>query len=97
MAGPPAFFTATTRSLVGTDLGGVIRATDFACVTGALDALDLLLGATGPADRLALGQEEVTAVAVLDLDDVAGDADLVNGAGENELHDALPNQRAVEA
>jgi len=59
--------------------------------------MDLLLVNAGPNILLALGQEKVLDLAVLDLDDIAGDTDLVNGAGENELHNALPNQRAVEA
>src|SRR5690606_24005440 len=53
---------------LGPDLGGVLDATDLTGVAGTLDALDLLLVALGPADGLALGQEVVAAVAVLDLD-----------------------------
>ena len=56
------------------DLVGVLGAADLASQLGALDGRDLLLGALGGDDGLALRQQEVAAVAVTNLDDVAGSA-----------------------
>jgi hypothetical protein len=76
----------------------VLDATDLAGVARTLDSEDLLLRALAPRKSVALGQEEVTAVAGLHVDDVAGDADLVHGGGQDELHVAvLLSQRAVDA
>ena len=54
------------------DLVGVVLVADRARGAGLLDRLDGLLAATGPADRDVAREEVVTAVAVLDLDHVAG-------------------------
>ena len=64
-------------------------------VARALDLHDLLLGALGPGDGGAARDEEVAAVAVGDLDDVAGQAEPGDLTGEDELH-GRPPQRAVE-
>ena len=82
---------------LGADLLRVLNAADLAGVAGTLDAFDLFLGTAGPDDGLALRDEVVAAVAVADLDDVPGDAELVDGAGQNELHQGSSDQRAVEA
>nr|BFE66976.1 hypothetical protein GCM10020092_002770 [Actinoplanes digitatis] len=54
------------------DLVGLAQVADLAGVAGPLDDRDLLLGALGPRNREALRKQVVAAVAVLDLDDVAG-------------------------
>ena len=76
-------------------LGGVVVA-DRARSAGLLDGLDGLLAATGPADRHAARDEVVAAVAVLDLDDVAGGAEAVDLLHEDELHVAISRQRPVD-
>ena len=60
------------RLELGLDLLRVADVLDLADLAGPLDGRDLRLGALGPADRVAAGHEVVAAVAVLDLDDVAG-------------------------
>src|SRR5690349_4858788 len=57
---------------------GVLVAADLAGQARALDAPDLLLGAAGSDNRLALRKQEVPAVAVTDLDDVTRRAELVD-------------------
>src|SRR5690606_20346232 len=71
--------------LAGDFLGGA----DVADLTGGArlaDGLDLALGAAGPAHGVAARDEVVAAVAVLDLDDVAGGAEAGDLVGEDELH-----------
>ena len=63
---------------------------DLAGVTRTLDALDLLLRALGPRDRVVAGQQEVAGVTVTDLHDVAGDAEVLHGCSEDELHLQIP-------
>ena len=75
---------------------GGLDVADRASVAGALDRVDLLLATAGPADREAARDEEVAAVAVLDLDDVAGGPEAVDLVGEDELHGVLLPQRAVD-
>ena len=57
------------------DLAGVVEVADLADLAAAPDRLELLLAATGPCDREAAGHQVVAAVAVLDLDHVAGGAE----------------------
>src|SRR4029450_6535250 len=54
-----------------------------------------LLRALGPKDREALREQVVTAVAVLDLDDVAGGAEAPHLLSEGDLHLGASPQRAV--
>ena len=68
---------------------------DLAGVASPLDLSDLLLGALAPQDGGATGYEEVSALAVGDLDNVAGEAKTRDLARQYELHDMAP-QRAVE-
>jgi hypothetical protein len=75
--GPPAAFTASATSA---------EVADLAHLASALDLSDLLLAATGPVDGETAGEEVVTAVAVLDLDHVAGGAQSGDVLGEDELH-----------
>ena len=75
-----------SSSIWGAELLRVFDAADLTGVAGAFDALDLFLGATRPDNGLALRDEVVAAVAVADLDDVSCDAELVDGAGQNEFH-----------
>ena len=84
------------RLQLGLDLAGVAEVADLAGVAGPLDLGDLLLGALGPVDRRAARHQVVAAVAVGDLDDVAGAAEAGDLAGQDELHRARPPQRAVE-
>ena len=76
---PPVPARAVSETLqrleLGLDLLGVPEVADLPGRTGPLDRADLLLAALGPGDREALRQQVVTAVAVLDLDDVAGRAE----------------------
>jgi len=69
---------------------------DLARVARALDLHDLLLGALGPGDGSTARHEEVAAVAVGDLDDVAGQAEAGDLTGKDELHSLASDQRAVE-
>src|SRR5690242_10605072 len=78
------------------DLARVAEVADLSRVARALDLADLLLGALGPGDRCTSGDEEVAAVAVSNLDDVAGEAEARDFAGEDELHCLASVQRAVE-
>ena len=56
---------------------------------------DLLLGALGPRDREALREQVVAAVAVLDLDHVAGGAEAGHLLSQDDLHVGASSQRAV--
>jgi hypothetical protein len=60
------------------------------------DLADLPLGALAPGDGLAARHQEVAAVAVGDLDDVAGLPEPGHLTGEDELHVPVSSQRAVE-
>src|SRR5689334_5007097 len=80
---------------LGLDLVGLAQVADLAGLAGPLDDDDLLLGALAPLDREALRQQVVAAVAVLDLDDVAGGAETRHLLGEDDLHVPDPPQRAV--
>src|SRR4051812_44068856 len=77
-------------------LVGVLGAADLARQLGALDGGNLLLGALSGDDRLALRQQEVTAVAIAYLDDVAGSAQVGHVGSENQLHELSLPYRAVE-
>ncbi len=81
---------------LGLDLVGVVVVADRAAGASRLDRVDLLLAATGPADRDVARDEVVAAVAVLDLDDVAGRTEAVDLLGEDELHVVDSSQRPVE-
>ncbi|CAA0016329.1 Uncharacterised protein [Klebsiella oxytoca] len=52
---------------------------------GSLDGLNLLLATLGPGQSEAAGQQEVTCVTVLDLDDVASSTETGDFVGQNEL------------
>jgi hypothetical protein len=78
------------------DLAGVVVVANGPRGACLLDRLDGLLPAAGPADRHATGDEVVAAVAVLDLDDVAGGTETVDLLGQNELHRVSPSQRPVD-
>jgi hypothetical protein len=62
---------------------------------GAPDRVDLLLGAPRGDDRHLARQQVVAAVAVLDLDDVAGRAQVGHVGREDDLH-GPSSYRAVE-
>jgi len=64
----------------------VIDAADLAGAARALDLRHLLLAALGPGNRQAPGDEVVAAVAVLDLDHVAGRTQAGDLLREDELH-----------
>ena len=72
------------------DLVGVAEVANLAAGTRPLDRVDLLLGTLGPRDREALGQQVVAAVAVLDLDNIAGSAKVGHLIGKDDLHEAPP-------
>src|SRR5690606_32478630 len=81
--------------LLGDLLGGA-EVADRPRLAGLADRGDLGLRAAGPADRVPARQQVVAAVAVLDLNHVAGRAEAGDLVGENELH--IPEtscQRAV--
>ena len=82
---------------LGLDVLGVVLVAHRAGGAGRLDRLDGLLAAAAPADAEATGDEVVAAVAVLDLDHVAGGAESVDLLGQDELHvfSSLP-QRPVD-
>ena len=80
---------------LGLDLLGVVLVAHGARGAGLLDRLDGLLAAAGPAHGQAAGHEVVAAVAVLDLDHVAGGAEAVDLLGQDELHVDSP-QRPVD-
>src|SRR5262249_25423634 len=63
------------RLQLAADLLGVAQVADLPGAAGPLDRGDLLLAALGPRDREAARHQVVTAVAVTDLDDVAGRAE----------------------
>ena len=52
---------------------------------GSLDGLNLLLATLGPGQSEAAGQQEVTCVTVLDLDDIASSTETGYFVGQNEL------------
>ena len=79
------------------DLLGLLLGVDLLGLAGAGDVLDLGLSTARPLDGVVLRQQKVTAVTVLDLNDVTGDTELGHRSSENELHVFLPSQRAVEA
>ena len=87
--------TGAASSLALISLGVVVVA-DRARGAGGLDRLDGLLAAAGPADAEATRDEVVAAVAVLDLDDVAGGAEAGDLLGQDELHRLGSSQRAVD-
>src|SRR3954464_3394966 len=60
------------------DLVRVVEIADRASVTGTLDRDDLLLASAAPRQCHTAGDEEVPAVAVLHLDDVAGSAKAID-------------------
>ena len=64
----------------------VVHTSDFARCTAALDAVNLLFGTACPADRKSPRHEIVAAVTVLDLDNVARRAQVVNGSSQDEFH-----------
>ena len=53
--------------------------------TGSLDGLNLLLATLGPGQGEVAGQQVVTCVTVLDLDDVASGTETGYFVGQNEL------------
>ena len=95
---PAAFaLTVTVQAAqLGCDLAGVPEVADLARLAGPTDRVDLLLRAAGGHDRQPARKQVVAAVAVLDLDDVAGRAEIGHVTGEDELHDVPSPQRAVE-
>jgi hypothetical protein len=62
-------------------------------LTSAADLRDLLLGAAGGQNGHSLRDEVIASVAVLDLDEVTGTAEIADFLSENELHPEP--QRAV--
>src|SRR6185312_3233247 len=70
----------------GLDLVGVLEVADLLGVAGATDVVGLLLRAAGRDDRQATRQQEVAAVAVLDLDGLADGTEVVYVGSQNELH-----------
>src|SRR5699024_9369847 len=64
----------------------VLLVADNAISLGTLDVLDLLLCAAARNDGVAAWQQVVTSVTSLDFNDVAGDTELVNGGGADQLH-----------
>src|SRR6478735_6402388 len=80
---------------LGLDLLGVVEVADLAARARGPDGLDGALAALGPADPETAGDQEVAAVAVLHLDDVAGAAETGDLLSQDELH-VQPPQRAVD-
>ena len=68
------------------DLLSLLLGLDLLSLTGASDVLDLGLSTARPLDGVILRQQVVTAITVLDLDDVTGDTELGHRSSENELH-----------
>ena len=69
------------------NLACVIQVANLSCFLCALNSFDLLLSAAGSNNCVAARKQVVTSVASLDLYDVAGDTELVNVGGEDQLHD----------
>ena len=78
------------------DLACVVQVANFASFLGALDALNLLLSAAGSHDGQAAGKQVVTSVAVLNLNNFASGAEVLNGSGEDQLHDPCLSIELVE-
>ena len=80
------------------DLTGLLEVVHGARVTGGLDGLDLLGRTLAPPDGEVAGQQVVAGVSVLDLDDVAGLAEVRDLVREDELcHDpVLSAQRPLD-
>src|SRR4051794_18936560 len=95
----PATVTGSHRQLEGGVLKprldglGVVEVTDLATGPGGFDRLDGPLAASGPADREATWNEEVPAVAVTNLDDVAGGSEPADFLGQDELHSSVSSAR----
>ena len=86
----PAVFTGKRHGAQAVDGGlelvGVLQVAHGLGLAGATDVVGLTLRATGGRDGQATGQQVVTAVAVLDLDGVAGGTQVVDLCGENQFH-----------
>ena len=86
----PAVFTAQrdrAQALEGRlDFVGVLEVAHLLGLAGAADVVHLLLRAARCDDRQAARKQEVAAVAVFDLDGVAGGTEVVDVGGQNELH-----------
>ena len=78
------------------DLTCVIQVANLASFLGALDALNLLLCAAGSHDGQAARKQVVTSVAVLNLNNFASGAEVLNGSGEDQLHDPCLSIELVE-
>jgi len=68
------------------DLLSLLLGLDLLSLTGASDVLDLGLSTARPLDGVILRQQVVTAITVLDLDDVTGATELGHRSIENELN-----------
>src|SRR6266567_3771485 len=90
LRGQPHRAEALDRRL---DLLGVVEVADPPALLGPADRGDLLLRAPGGHDGHPARQQEVAAVAVLDLDDVTRTAKAAHVSGEDELHDLLLSGR----
>ena len=65
----------------------MIEVADSAFLLGTLHGGDLLLGATGRNNCEVARKQVVTSVAVLHLDDITRDTEVLNGSGEDQFHD----------
>src|SRR5262249_43816143 len=77
----------------GFDLVRVVEIADGTRLLGATDGLYLLLRALSGQDGQPAGEQVIAAVAVLDLDDIAGGAEAVDVSGQDELHSCYPLSR----
>src|SRR5262245_56821139 len=80
----------------GLEFTGMLEALHALDLAGPTNLLGLALGATRCDDREPTRQQEVAAVAVLDLHDVAGHTQVVDLCSENQLHNSSPPYRVDE-
>ena len=71
---------------LGANLACVVQVANCASFLGALDALDLLLSTTGGNDGQTARKQVVTSVAVLNLNNIACGAEVLNGSGDGTFN-----------
>ena len=69
------------------DLASTIGVANSTRFLRTLQILNLLLCTTSSGDRVPAREQVVSSIAGLDLDDVTRNTEIVNGGGEDQLHD----------